>query len=148
MTQNIINKVVITAEAKFDFEQVLDLGKMPKAEMQYDIEEYIDIKNKDGRMLATKYFRVKYIDERSGEMLMLFIYRSKKMRCMQHWKVKGICIAENWTVEDEESGAIKNWINSTITDMPKEQDWVEKHRIWKEEQKRLQKELDKKYGQV
>ena len=84
MTQNIINKVVITAEAKFDFEQVLDLGKMPKAEMQYEIEEYIDNMNKAGRLLASNYFRVKYIDEKSGEVLMLFLYRSRKMRCMQH----------------------------------------------------------------
>lgn len=67
---------------------------------------------------------------------------------MQHWKLKGTCIAENWTAEDEDSGAIRYWLDSIITDFPKKQDWVIKHRLWQEEQERLQKEWENKYGQV
>lgn len=59
---------------------------------------------------------VKYYDEAIDRMLMLFLYKGEKFGRMQVWKVTGICFAEDWTEEQEESGQIRFWLKTKICD--------------------------------
>lgn len=122
----VINKLVITQEAVFDYEQTLGLGTFPK-DLKPETEEYIDGMNRGGRLVYDRYFRAKYLDERSGIMLMLFVYRSDKCGVMQLWNLMGVCPAEDYNAEDEYSGRIRNWLETKITDLD-DYDWVVRQR--------------------
>jgi hypothetical protein len=119
----VINKIIITAEAVFDYTEDLGLGLLNKGRLKADVEEYIDIQNRSGRLMWEHYFRCKYLDEGSGEMLMLFLYRSYRLGLMQNWTLAGICFAEDWSEDDEYDGSVRRWLKSKITDLGNG-DWV------------------------
>jgi len=129
MTAEVINKINITAEAVFDYEECLDLGKINKRPLKAEVEEYINNMNKSGKLLYDSYFRCKYFDEDSDKMLMLFFYRAERLSIMQFWNLAGICLAKDWTEDAEDNGEIRNWLKCKITDMPEEQDWVIAYRV-------------------
>lgn len=129
MTAEVINKVNITAEAVFDYEVCLQLGKLDKRSLKAEVEEYIDNMNKSGRLLYDRYFRCKYFDEDSENMLMLFFYRAEKLSIMQFWNLAGICFEEDWSKEAEDNGEIRNWLKAKITDVTEERDWVIAYRV-------------------
>ena len=135
----VINKVVITAEAEFDYESEFGISP-PVDDIKQETAEYID-----GRMsrFYGYYFRVKYLDETTDRMLMLFVYKAERFGCMQLWEVRGICPAEDWSAELEEDGQIREWLNSKM-DTPEETDWVWDLRI-KEAQRR--KEIAEEFGE-
>ena len=124
MLTEVINKIIITAEAVFDYSEALGLGALDKRGLKSEVEEYIDIKNRNGRLLRENYFRCKYLDGESDRMLMLFIYRAERMSLMQNWLVMGICFAEDWTEDAEEDGLIRAWVETKITDLPDKDDWA------------------------
>ena len=54
-----INKVVITEEAEFDYEEILGLP-MPKADIKEACENYIESRYDGGRTLWGYYYKWKY----------------------------------------------------------------------------------------
>ena len=140
-----IAKVVITDEAKFDYECLFAkplYGNarandvewlknhfdepeyispvMPIADIKAESEEYIEI---HPTAKHRHYFHVKYYDESQGQMLMLFFYKGQKIGPMQLWDLKGICLAESWNEILEEKGVIRNWLKHGI-DTEDKADWV------------------------
>jgi len=107
------------------------LPALDKQRLKAEVEDYINIKNRSGRLLWENYFRCKYQDPESGWMLMLFLYRADKVSIMQNWLVRGICFAEDWTEDAEEDGLIRVWVESLITDLPDEDDWAVRARAIK-----------------
>ena len=130
----VINKIVITDEARFDYESLFGLP-IPRADMKGECEKYID--NISGQNIGY-YIRAKYYDETIDEMLMLFFYKGKDISKMQMWELAGICRADDWSEEMEEDGIIRHWLKSSFT--PREEtDWVWDLRV-REEQR--QKEVE------
>ena len=124
MQREVINKITITAEAVFDYKDCLCLPAFDRRQLKAEVEEYIDNLNKAGRLWREHYFRCKYLDEQSGQMLMLFLYRGEKISVMQYWNLAGICLADDWCEEAEEKGWIRNWLKMKIQDLPEEADEV------------------------
>lgn len=118
-----INKTVITEEAVFDYENIIG-GRIPKADIKRETEEYMEHLQKTARLTYGCYFRVKYYDEQSEELLMLFFYRGERIGLMQMWNLSGLCKAEDWTEDGEEIGRIRGWLKTKISDIPKDADWV------------------------
>lgn len=130
----VINKIVITDEARFDYESLFD-QPMPKADMKGECEMYID--NISGQNFGC-YIRAKYYDETTDEMLMLFFYKGKAIGIMQMWELQGVCRANEWSEELEEDGMIRHWLKTSL--IPNEEtDWVWDLRV-REEQR--QKEVE------
>lgn len=138
-TEAVINKVVITAEAEFDYES--EFGRrLPKKEIKQETEEYIS-----GSLsrFSGYYFRIKYLDEATDRMLMLFVYKGVVFGSMQMWEIRGICPAEDWTEELEEDGQIREWLDTTINPT-EETDWVWDLRL---KEARRRKELAEEFGE-
>lgn len=131
------NKVVMTKEAKCDYESItnhlLNVTKMKKR-----LTKYINYQQASGRLLWERYFRVKYYDEQSDRMLMLFVYKGLLDEGKRLWEIKGICFEEDWNEDLEECGQIRVWLNSSLNP-PDEGDWVWDMRVREEER---QKELE------
>lgn len=127
----LIHKLVVTEEAKFDYRKEIRGEQFPKKDIMNKIEEYIGLQR--NRFANVRYFRVKYYDESTDKMLMLFIYKIDLLACMQLWELAGICLAEDWTEELEDSGAIRNWLKTKIENIPIEEDWVVRYRKWEAE---------------
>ena len=73
-TDRVINKVLITEEAQFDYE-IMFGRQIPKADIKQESETYIDNRIGKGN-LQGYYIRAKYYDETADQMLMLFFYKS------------------------------------------------------------------------
>lgn len=138
-TEAVINKVVITAEAEFDYESEFGL-RLPKIDIKRETEEYIS-----GSLsrFSGYYFRIKYLDEATDRMLMLFVYKGFVLGCMQLWEIRGICPAEDWTEELEEDGQIREWLDSKINPT-EESDWVWDLRLKEERRKQ---EIAEEFGE-
>ncbi len=137
-----IHKLVVTAEAKFDYEDVLELGKLPKRDIVIEIEEYIRL---CPSVTHGWYFRVKYYDEIADKMLMLFIHKGQRFASMQTWTLDGVCLEEDWNEDLEYDGMISNWYKTKIEDLPAEDDWVVRLRLWQEEEERLRLDMEKEF---
>lgn len=105
----VINKVHITDEARFDFEEVIACRPMPIATYKKDLEEYF-------KHVAPfeSYFTKKIYDEDICKMLLLFFRKGKLIRTMQIWLLAGICDISDYDEVLEDSGLIKNWLDSRI----------------------------------
>lgn len=125
----LINKLNITAEARFDIKECLKLRKFDWQNMKSEVEEYITHQSKENRIPWWGYFRCKYYDEKSDSMLMLFIYKSNKLSIMQYWDLAGVCLEEEWTQELEDEGYIRSWLKKKIENLPEEDDWVISYRV-------------------
>ena len=124
MLQNLIHKVHITPEAVFDYEECMELDVAPKKDIKNEIEDYLYIKQREGQIIK-QYFRIKYYDEKSDEMFMLFVKKGHIFANMQMWLVLGICLAEDYDEQFEDTGVNKSWYDSKIdiTGLPKT-DWA------------------------
>jgi len=143
----IINKVNITEEAVFDYEYCigyrvslcrkieLDNGedkpirKLNKRRLKIEIEEYIELQTRNGRLLHEKYFRCKYYDREMKQTLMLFFYKADKLSIMQYWNLVGICFERDWSEEAEEFGVIRSWLKSRVECLVKKEDGAVKIRV-------------------
>ena len=135
------NKVVITDEAVFDYEDIVG-WQMPRADIKQECEFYIDNSQARGRLLWEYYFRCKYLDEATGQMVMLFFYKGERLWNTQLWNCVGCCLAEDWNEELEESGQIRYWLKTVLDPAPAE-DWVWNLRLWQNEQR---KQIIDEYG--
>jgi len=125
----VIHKINITTEAKFDFVDCLGLRDFDGRAFKRETEEYINHQAKAGRIPWYGYFRADYIDEDSGRRLKLFFYRGEQFGTMQTWDLKGVCDAGDWTEDAEESGSVRAWLETKIEDIPDEQDWAVRVRV-------------------
>lgn len=119
----LIHKVIITAEAKFDYEEAMELGKLPKNDIKNLIEDYLSLKDSEYQACDVKYFSVKYLDDVGG-CLKLFLYKDVRCGMMQNWNLAGICKAQDWCHENETEGLIRHWLKQKTEGIEKEQDWV------------------------
>lgn len=103
-----INKIKITGEAQFDYEEIVARHRFPNLFKQ-DLEEYITHKNP-----TATYFYAKYYDETTSSMLLLFFRKGMSFRGMQIWTLVGICDQNDYSEDIEECGLIKNWLDQTI----------------------------------
>ena len=133
--ERVINKVKITDEAVVDYETLCLSADMPKADIKQQTETYIDNLQTIGRLRYDYYFRCKYFDEQTNQMLMLFFYKGRAFGKMQIWKLAGQCVADDWSAELEDSGQIRYWLNSKVVDLDKT-DWVIKFREWQEQERK------------
>lgn len=139
-TETVINKVVITAEAEFDYESEFGC-RLPKKEIKQETEEYI------GSRLSRfygYYFRAKYYDEATDRMLMLFVYKGEVFGSMQMWEIRGICSVEDWSKELEDDGQVRVWLKSKL-ETAEETDWVWDLRV---REAIRQKEIAEEYGEA
>lgn len=127
MTTEVIHKLIITTEASLDIKECLGENVFDKRKFKAEVEEYIQ--NMSNRLPWWGYFRADYEDD-DTERLKLFIYKREKIGVMQFWELKGVCLVKDWSEEMEEEGQIRSWLNTKIEDMPEEQDWVIRYRVW------------------
>lgn len=153
MVTEIVHKVKITEEAKYDYECLFAIPKknyrtdmdwlkehfdepeylapiMPSEDIELESEAYIELNPRIGNRY---YFRAKYYDESKDRMLMLFFYKGERIVShdvtTQYWELKGICFEESWSQDLEDSGMIRNWLKRTIMAEEEEDDWVWTERI-------------------
>jgi len=99
--------------------------RLNQRQLKIDLSEYIQMQSGlKGTLSDKQYFRCKYLDEKTGQMLMLFLYRDKKLRTMQYWLLSGICLAHDWNEDSEDKGLIRLWLKTKIEDMPESLDEV------------------------
>ena len=129
MTADVINKISISAEAVFDYSEALALGVLNKRALKAEAEEYLDRMNRAGRLQHERYVRCQYFDIHAWRMLTLFLYRAERVSILQSWELKGLCFAEDWTEDAEDSGQIRYWLKARITELPDADDWAVKYRV-------------------
>ncbi len=131
MVMEVIHKLNITDESKFDIKECLNIKGFKWQALKKEVEEYITHQSKENKLPWWGYFRCKYYDEKSDSMLMLFIYKSCKLSIMQYWDLAGVCLAKDWTQELEDDGFIRSWLKVKIKDIPEQEDWVIRERVMK-----------------
>ena len=104
-----INKVMISGEAKFDYEIVFVKGRLPAETLKRELEEYFSNAKRSERYVVLKYY-----DDENDKMLTLFLRKGCLFRTMQIWVLAGICLEEDYEEELDEKGLIKNWLDSFI----------------------------------
>lgn len=144
--EHLIHKVKITEEAEFDVECMNALSIFDKAYTKSELEFYI----KNTKKVQNKhYFRLR--DYLGDTEIMYFIKKSHKLGKMQMWNVVGICEAQYWDEEMEESGIIRGWYETKLKPSTKEKDWVEELRerqLLEERERKLEEEYQKKYEKL
>ena len=126
----VINKINITAEARFDLGECVGLEAFDWRTLKSETEEYINRQASAGRIPWWGYFRADYVDEDSGRRLKLFFYKGGTFGNMQIWDLKGICEADDWTQDAEDEGHIRAWLKTSIGKLPAdEDDWAVRVRV-------------------
>jgi len=120
MREMLIHRAVVTAEAESDYIESVGGKRLDKGGVCRELSEYISRRYAGGRF---GYFRVKHIDEAADKTLMLFVYRAARLGIMQFWEIRGICEADDWSEDTEESGLIRLWLKSKVEKLGKG-DWV------------------------
>lgn len=106
-----INKVSISREAKFDYEEIISkkLLSMPIKKYIYELEEYFS-----NIQPLENYFIKKYYDENLDKMLLLFFRKGMHFASLQNWIIVGICEKKDYCDDIEERGLIKNWLDNFL----------------------------------
>lgn len=107
-TQNLIIRVKLSYEARFDYEEDLMLGQAPKLDIEKCVSQYIEIKLKEKRELR-KIFKIKYFDENSEIELGLFAKHNYDLLNMKYYSIIGICEAEYLDEKYDYEGEMRNW---------------------------------------
>ena len=141
MKEILINRVMISNEAKFDYSYLVKGGCLTSRTFCNEFDEYIDNLSAKGRLSNTCYLRLKFYDERVNDYMIFFVKRRNRFRCIQNWEVIGICNYGDWSEEMENNGSINRWLRSKIYDLPKEPDWVEEMRNRDNDWKELMEEM-------
>ena len=134
MGEFVLHKINITTEAKFDYADIFNLfvvvdgesflpSKLQLSELKKEVETYIQYNE---NYWHKHYFKVKYLEERTNKMILVFIRKSYKISNMQIWDIVGFCDERSWNEEMEEFGTVKSWLNTKVENLPKEKiDWAE-----------------------
>ena len=137
MRKVFIHKIAVTAEAKFDYEEGMGFARIPKIGIVKQVEEYLGLRQEDDKLNNVKYFKLKYYDNTTGEMLWLFIRKDKVFLSIQTWILVGLCKEEDWTEELENDGVVRGWLKSNVEELSDEEDWVENLRDAQAEKDRM-----------
>ena len=130
-----IDKILITEEAESDYIDTVGY-EMPKRDIKAEVEAYIELLKCSRRFTSGRYFHVNYLDEDADKTVKLFFYKGEAIGRMQMWNLAGVCLAEDWNEQVEESGQIRLWLKTSLN--PKEEtDWVWDLRVREEQKKRL-----------
>lgn len=131
----VIDKILITEEAKSDYIDTVGY-ELPSKDIKSEVEAYIELLKSSRRFTSGRYFHVNYLDEEADKTVKLFFYKGETIGRMQMWNLAGVCLAEDWNEQIEESGQIRLWLNTSLN--PKEEtDWVWDLRVREEQKKRL-----------
>lgn len=131
----VIDKILITEEAKSDYIDTVGY-ELPSKDIKSEVEAYIELLKSSRRFTSGRYFHVNYLDEDADKTVKLFFYKGETIGRMQMWNLSGVCLAEDWNEQIEESGQIRLWLNTSLN--PKEEtDWVWDLRVREEQKKRL-----------
>lgn len=101
-----INKLVVTAGAIFDYEEIVCNEEMDRTAFRKDVEELIAGEEEK--------LRVNYRDRKTGKSLTLFLRKGYEFGIMRVWILEGICESCDYSKELEDSGAIEEWLSITI----------------------------------
>ena len=131
----VIDKILITEEAKSDYIDTVGY-ELPSKDIKSEVEAYIELLKSSRRFTSGRYFHVNYLDEDADKTVKLFFYKGETIGRMQMWNLAGVCLAEDWNEQVEESGQIRLWLKTSLN--PKEEtDWVWDLRVREEQKKRL-----------
>jgi hypothetical protein len=127
--EDLIHAVNVTPEAAFDYAACFGEARLDKKTLKAELSEYIGYMTAAGRIPWWGYFRCDYDDARSGRRLKLFLYRQRRLGNMQYWDLVGLCLAEDWSEDAEDDGAVRRWLKEKVEDVPDYDDWVVRRRV-------------------
>lgn len=104
-----INKLVISKGAVFDYEEIVCGIPLDISEMRVIVEKQLD-----KAQYSESEIRWSYLDKRSDKELMLFLKKGHKFGLMQVWFLGGICEKSDYSEDMEELGIIKEWLEVEI----------------------------------
>ena len=116
--------------------------RIPKRDIAIQVEDYLCLRQADDKLRDVRYFKLKYYDDETDEMLMLFIRKDRALASMQMWLLVGLCKEEDWTEDLENEGIIRGWLESKVEYIPKVEDWVELLRVAEEERAMYQNSFE------
>lgn len=102
-----INKVVMTKGAVFDYEEIVCLIPADRQKIKKWAEK--SVKDEDAAFL-----RPVYPDPDSGKELVLFLRRGYDFGLMRMWILEGICEKRDYSPEMEENGTVREWLEVVI----------------------------------
>lgn len=104
-----INRVHISKEAIFDFEEIVTKKPMQVENYRRELEEHF-------RHIVPeeRYFTKQLYDDDAEKMLLLFFRKGQKLPFMQIWILVGICALSDFSDHLDERGLIKNWLDNYI----------------------------------
>ena len=142
MRKVFIHKLAVTAEAEFDYEEGMGFARIPKNEIVKEVEGYLGLRQKDDKLSNVKYFKLKYHDDTTGEMLWLFIRKDRAFVSIQTWLLVGLCKEVDWTEDLEHDGVVRGWLKTDIEELAEEDDWVETLRDAQAEQNKIMEDYE------
>ncbi|MGN1041861.1 MAG: hypothetical protein ACI4SK_00080 [Christensenellales bacterium] len=101
-----INKLVLTKGAIFDYEEIVCNEEMDRRAFRASAEKLIGGDKEE--------LRVDYKDGKTGKELILFIRRGYDFGLMRVWILEGICEKCDYSEDMEKSGVIKEWLSIEI----------------------------------
>lgn len=102
-----INKVVMTKGAVFDYEEIVCLIPADRQKIKSAAEKSVKEEN-------AAFLRTVYADPDSQKELILFLRRGYDFGPMRTWILEGICEKCDYSPEMEENGIIKEWLEVVI----------------------------------
>lgn len=102
-----INKLVMTKGAVFDYEEIVCGMELNKLKFRQETEKLIGNTEK-------QTLRLVYPDPSSKKELMLFLRRGYDFGIMRLWILEGICETADYEEEMENNGVIKKWLEIEI----------------------------------
>ena len=149
--EKLIHKLVITAEAVFDYEEDMKLGKIPRTDIKNLIEDYLAIVDEERSLECVNYLSVKYLSDGVAESLKLFLYKGRRFGKMQIWELRGICEGKDWDKDLESTGVVKNWLGQKVENLARTSDWVEEMHLMEEIERKewllQEEEWEVRYGE-
>ena len=110
---------------RFDYPIV----RLNSREIRAELEEGLDNLCRFGRLTHGSSFCYKYLDEKSRQMLMLFLSLESKFNMVQNWLLVGICFTKDWNELAECGKKTDIWLERKITELDYDNDWVINLRI-------------------
>jgi hypothetical protein len=107
----IINKVIIEKGAIYDYEGIVCNIPLQLNIMRTKVEKLIDDQE---YFLIGENLRIDYHDIISEKELLIFVKKGYQFGLMQTYIINGICAREDYDIEMESNGVIKEWLEVEI----------------------------------